>query len=75
MVGSIVANYWERHSEILIKDLIEVIIAELEPCMNLNKIEGDAALFFSEDKGTGELADVILEHMAMAKSVFNKRLK
>ena len=46
LVGSIVANYWENHAEVLIKDLIEVIIAAFEPCMKLNKIEGDAAFFF-----------------------------
>ena len=39
IVGSIVANYWKSHAGVLIKDLIEVIIAALEPCMKLNKIE------------------------------------
>ena len=39
IVGSIVANYWESHAEVLIKDLIEEIIAASEPCMKLNKIE------------------------------------
>ena len=37
LVGSTVASYWESHAEVLIKDLIEVIIAAFEPCMNLNK--------------------------------------
>ena len=75
IVGSIVANYWESHAEVLIKDLIEVIIAALEPCMKLNKIEGDAAFFFLEDNGTGSQADLILKHMELARNEFNERLK
>ena len=75
IVGSIVGNYWESHAEVLIKDLIEVIIAALEPCMKLNKIEGDAAFFFLEDNGSGSQADQILKHMELAKNEFNKRLK
>ena len=75
LVGSIVANYWESHAEVLIKDLLEVIIAAFEPCMKLNKIEGDAAFFFLEDVGTDEQANIILDHMEIAKSAFNKRLK
>tara|TARA_B100000900_G_scaffold376115_1_gene358658 strand:+ start:88 stop:786 length:699 start_codon:yes stop_codon:yes gene_type:complete len=75
LVGSIVANYWESHAEALIKDLIEVIIAAFEPCMKLNKIEGDAAFFFLEDNGTDRQADAILEHMETARKAFNKRLK
>lgn len=75
IVGSIVANYWECHAEVLIKDLIEVIIAALEPCMKLNKIEGDAAFFFLEDNGTGSQAELILRHMELARDEFNERLK
>ena len=75
LVGSIVANYWESHAEVLIKDLLEVIIAAFEPCMKLNKIEGDAAFFFLEDVGTDEQANIILDHMEIAKSAFDKRLK
>ena len=75
LVGSILANYWESHAEVLIKDLIEVIIAAFEPCMKLNKIEGDAAFFFLEDNGTDKQADEILDHMETARRAFNKRLK
>ena len=63
--GSIVDNYWESHAEVLIKDLIEVIITALEPCMKLNKIECDAAFFFLEDNGTGSQSDLILRHMKL----------
>jgi hypothetical protein len=34
IVGAIVANYWECHTEVLIKDLIKVIIAALESRIN-----------------------------------------
>ena len=75
LIGSIVASYWESHAEVLIKDLLEVIIATFEPCMKLNKIEGDAAFFFLEDNGTDVQANAILEHMETAREAFNKRQK
>ncbi len=75
LIGSAVANYWESHAEVLIKDLIEVIISAFEPCMKLNKIEGDAAFFFLEDTKADNQADVILDHMATARGAFKKRLK
>ncbi len=46
----------------------------MEPTLRLNKLEGDAAFFFSSNKIGSTLGDDIVEVMARANAAFDTRL-
>ena len=72
--GAALAKNFESHASIIVADLLETVIDEVEPSLKLNKLEGDAAFFFSNGKIGSTSGDEIVEVMAKANSAFNKKL-
>ena len=50
IVGNSMANIFEAHADKVISDLLEAVIDAMEPDVQLNKLEGDAAFFFCNSK-------------------------
>ncbi len=73
VVGNFLANNFEAHAETIISDLLEAVIDAIEPKMKLNKLEGDAAFFFSEKENNNIESDKIIEVMGKANEAFNKK--
>ena len=74
IIGKSIAAFWAGHAEQLIKDLLETIITVFEPVMVLNKIEGDAAFFYLEEKNPKEQAGQIIDCMQLAQKKFKEKL-
>ena len=72
--GAALAKGFESHATTIVADLLETVIDEVEPALRLNKLEGDAAFFFSSDKIGSTSGDEIVEIMARSNKAFNKKL-
>ena len=72
--GAALAKNFESHASTIVADLLETVIDVVEPSMRLNKLEGDAAFFFSSEKIGSTSGDLIFEVMAKANAAFNKKL-
>ena len=73
LVGSFAARMFESHAEIIISDLLESVIDAIEPVMQLNKLEGDAAFFYCDEVPKSNQADQIINVMQSAQSAFQKK--
>jgi len=73
VIGNALANNFEYHAETIIADLLEVVIEAIEPTLSLNKLEGDAAFFFSEDKKDKLQSDEIIQAMEKANEAFKAK--
>ena len=67
------ADMFEAYAETIISDLLEAVIEKIEPVMNLNKLEGDAAFFFCQDDGKGSKANDIIGATELANQAFKKK--
>ncbi len=74
IVGNKMADLFESHAEMIISDLLEAVIDKIEPKMQLNKLEGDAAFFFCENTGEAGQADAIIDLMEAANEAFKAKL-
>ena len=72
--GAALAKNFESHATTIVADLLETVIDVVEPVLRLNKLEGDAAFFFSSGKVGSNSGDEIFEAMAKANEAFNKKL-
>ena len=75
IVGSFAARMFESHAEIIISDLLVSVIDAIEPVMQLNKLEGDAAFFYCDEVSKSNQADQIINVMQSAQSAFQKKAK
>ena len=73
VVSKFAADFYESHAEIIVSELLEAVIEAVEPSMNLNKLEGDAAFFYSDDEPDINQADKILTVMQAAQIAFQKK--
>ena len=73
LVGSTLANMFEAHADKVIRDLLEAVIEKIEPVMQLNKLEGDAAFFFCPKSPDDFPADKIFDVMTRAHEAFNQK--
>ncbi len=73
VVGNTLAKMYESHADTVITDLLESVIEKIEPVMQLNKLEGDAAFFFAEESSADYPSDQILTAMGEAQEAFKKR--
>ena len=73
IVGPFAARMFESHAEIIISDLLEAVIEAMEPVMQLNKLEGDAAFFYCDEMSKISQADQIIGAMQNAQSAFQKK--
>lgn len=73
VVGNKMADMFESHAEMIISDLLEAVIDKIEPEMQLNKLEGDAAFFFCESTSDAAQADAIIALMEAANEAFKAK--
>ena len=75
IVGRRMKQTSQVHAETVITDLLETLIAAVGNEFTLNKLEGDAALFFRESSATGDESSDILNTMVNLFEVFGRRLE
>ncbi len=73
LFGKVIAKNFENHAAIIISDLLEAVIEVIEPVMKLNKIEGDAALFYCKETKSKIQSDEIINVMEKANQAFLKK--
>ena len=68
-------DFGQAHAEHIISDLLEKVINELDDVLTINKIQGDAALFYGISRNNNFLSDKILKKLQTSFEVFNQRLE
>ena len=53
----------DGHGELIISDLLETVINELDGTLTINKLEGDAALFYALPKNTNEFSIELIKKL------------
>ena len=64
----------QAHAEHIISDLLEKVIDQLDSVLKINKLQGDAALFYGVADDNEELSEKILNKLQSSFDVFNQRL-
>tara|TARA_Y100001968_G_C19315670_1_gene696532 strand:- start:361 stop:1101 length:741 start_codon:yes stop_codon:yes gene_type:complete len=64
----------QAHAEHIISDLLEKVINELDGVLTVNKLQGDAALFYGISDDHKNLSDKIINKLQNSFEVFNQRL-
>ena len=64
----------QAHAEHIISDLLEKVIDELDGVLQVNKLQGDAALFYAVSEDNVNLSDKIIKKLQTSFEVFNQRL-
>ena len=65
----------QAHAEQIISDLLEKVIDELDGVLTINKLQGDAALFYAVADNRNDVSNKILKKLQTSFEVFNKRLE
>ena len=65
----------QAHAEHIITDLLEKVINELDDVLTINKLQGDAALFYTVADDYDDISDKILKRLQTSFGVFNQRLE
>jgi len=73
-IGKQLARKTESHAEHIISDLLEKVITELEGTLTVNKLEGDAVLFYSEPEDLNEYPKLLIDKIQDSFEVFIARL-
>ena len=64
----------QAHAEHIISDLLETVIDELDGVLKVNKLQGDAALFYAIAEDNDNLSEKIVNKLQTSFDVFNQRL-
>ena len=64
----------QAHAEHIISDLLEKVIDELDGVLKINKLQGDAALFYGVAEDNKDLSEKIFNKLQSSFDVFNQRL-
>ena len=64
----------QAHAEHIISDLLEKVIDELDGVLTINKLEGDAALFYAIPDDPNELSEVIIQKLQTSFKIFNQHI-
>ena len=64
----------QAHAEHIISDLLEKVINELDGVLKINKLQGDAALFYGVAEDNKDLSEKIFNKLQSSFDVFNQRL-
>ena len=67
-------DFGQAHAEHIISDLLEKVINELDDVLTINKLQGDAALFYGVSNNNENLPHEILKRLQTSFEVFNQRL-
>ena len=62
----------QAHAEHVITDLLEHVINELDGILTINKLQGDAALFYAISENPGTLSDTIIKKLQTSFEIFSK---
>ena len=73
-IGKQFGKTTESHAEHIISDLLEKVITELEGTLTVNKLEGDAVLFYSEPDDLSEYPKLLIDKIQTSFEVFINRL-
>ena len=65
----------QEHAEAIISILLEAVIDHLDTILVVNKLEGDAALFYALCDDPAHLAPQLIERLRQAFNVFNNELE
>ena len=68
-------DFGQAHAEHIISDLLEKVINELDDVLTINKLQGDAALFYGFSRNNNNLSDEIIKKLQTSFEVFNQRLE
>ena len=74
IVGKRMRHTSERHAEIVITDLLEVIIEAVGDSMSVNKLEGDAIFFVKESENPESDVQLIVPTLLNIFAAFQRRL-
>ena len=64
----------QAHAEHIISDLLEKVIDELEDVLTINKLQGDAALFYAIPTDSNELSEKLIKKLQSSFEIFNQRV-
>ena len=64
----------QAHAEHIISDLLEKVIEELDDVLIINKLQGDAALFYAIPNDPNELSEVIIKKLHTSFEKFNQHI-
>ena len=64
----------QAHAEHIISDLLEKVIDELDGVLTINKLQGDAALFYAIPDDPNELSELIIEKLQTSFKKFNQHI-
>jgi|TARA_B100000809_G_scaffold160382_1_gene157776 hypothetical protein len=64
----------QAHAEHIISDLLEKVIDELDGVLIINKLEGDAALFYAIPDDPNDLSEKIIKKLQTSFKIFNQRI-
>ena len=64
----------EEHAETIISDLLEKVLEELDDTLIVNKLQGDAALFYAVSDDPENFSEKIIAKLQTCFDVFNTRL-
>ena len=64
----------QAHAEHIISDLLEKVIDELDGVLTINKLQGDAALFYAIPTDSNELSEKLIKKLQSSFEIFNQRL-
>ena len=64
----------QAHAEHIISDLLEKVIEELNGVLIINKLQGDAALFYAIPDDPNQLSELILEKLQTSFKKFNQHI-
>ncbi len=64
----------DGHGEHIISDLLETVINELDGTLTINKLEGDAALFYALPSNLKKFSIKLINKLLASIDLFNKRI-
>jgi len=64
----------QAHAEHIISDLLEKVIEELNGVLTINKLQGDAALFYAIPDDPNKLSEVIIKKLQTSFKKFNQHI-
>lgn len=74
LLGKKWAEGTQEHAETIISDLLEKVIEELDDTLIVNKLQGDAALFYAVPDNPQEYSEQLIRKLQNCFEVFNQRL-
>ena len=64
----------QAHAEHIISDLLEKVIEELNGVLTINKLQGDAALFYATPDNPNKFSEQIIEKLQNSFKIFNQHV-